>query len=439
MNNNFRWTSLLIALTTAAAVAGCSGLAAFSQKTGEAEQTDGGKSGIVQSPSPNPSQSNPISNQPELYKSGVTKNANSAKIQALLTRFKLVNNQTIYTWGAASKGTLRVYRSTDGGKNWADISPRPAVQMSDADDNLFAASDSQHLMLFPFQKDGFRKTMYSKDGGKSWSEGPALKYAMSAETSFISATQGFLLTETDAAMGRSGKVFYKTKDGGATWQKLMDNASSSLSSEDERAKGLLPQYGFTGYGVSFRDAKNGWAPLQSREGTPHLARTKDGGGTWKLVDLSKAGDWSRGNPQITAAPTFFGKDRKQGWMPLRLQKDKTSDIGGFRTVNGGDSWSYVPFAADLPSSNMVGVPVFVSADEGWFWNGTGLMHTADGAKSWVEIGRDPVFAKSLTTFPNLKQLEFTDSLHGWALLASQDQSHSRLIKSEDGGRSWIII
>ncbi|RUT29118.1 hypothetical protein EJP77_15465 [Paenibacillus zeisoli] len=368
------------------------------------------------------------------------KGAKSAQIQALLTGFKLVGDRTIFTWGKASKGSVRVYRSGDAGKTWTDISPSPAVSAVDAD-STFAAWDERHLLLLSAQNNGTRKVMHSKDGGKTWSSGPVLPYAINAETALISSTQGYLLTESDAAMGHSGKTFYKTANGGVTWTKVMDNSEASLPREEEAKKGLMPQYGFTGYGVSFRDLKHGWVPMQSRDGVPRLVRTTDGGVSWKLVDLSKAANWDGNNPQITAAPVFFGKNHLQGWMPLSIHKDKAYDIGGFRTRDGGESWVYLPFEQNIPEGSRIAdcSPVFVSPDKGWFWNGTELKTTVNGAKSWQVLKVNSEFKKSISSFPEMKELQFTDARHGWVLLTSEDSEHSRLLKTEDGGITWEIV
>ncbi|MNX11418.1 BNR/Asp-box repeat protein [compost metagenome] len=460
MKLNLKWMYMLLTLSMAVTTAGCSGAGdsnngvnstvqntKSNQGTGAAGQssnqnTGNTKQSAEQSTEQSTGQSNSESggNKTAGVNGPSTKEAKSAQIQALLTGFKLIGDRTVFTWGKASKGSLRVYRSDDAGKSWTDISPTPAISAMDLDSSTFAASDERHLLVLPFQKNGTRKVMYSKDGGKTWSSGPSLSYAIDAETAFISPTQGYLLTESDAAMGHSGKTFYKTTNGGVNWTKVMDNSEVSQSNEEEAKKGLMPQYGFTGYGVSFRDAKNGWAPMQSREGTPHLVRTRDGGVTWKRVDLSHAANWN-GNPQITAAPEFFGKSRLQGWMPLSLHKDKAYDIGGFRTKDGGETWVYLPFEENIPEGSYVmdSGPVFVSADEGWFWNGTELKATVDGAKSWQVLKVNSEFTQSLASFPEMKDLQFTDARHGWVLLTSADREHSRLLKTEDGGRTWVII
>ncbi|WP_433944002.1 VPS10 domain-containing protein [Paenibacillus sp. SN-8-1] len=464
MKLNLKWMYMLLTLSMAVTAAGCSGAGdsnngvsttaqntKSNQGTGAAGQRSGQSTGqgagdVKQSPEQSTDQGTGESssesggNKTTAADHPSAKGAKSAQIQALLTGFKLVGDRTVFTWGKAAKGSLRVYRSDDAGKTWTDISPTPAIAAMDMDNSTFTASDERHLLLLPSQNDGTRKVVYSKDGGKTWSSGPSLPYAINAETAFISSTQGYLLIESDAAMGHSGKAFYKTANGGATWKKVMDNSEASLSKEEEAKKGLMPQYGFTGYGVSFRDAKNGWAPMQSREGTPHLVRTRDGGVTWKLVDLSQKANWN-GNPQITAAPEFFGTNRLQGWMPLSIHKNNAYDVGGFRTTDGGESWAYIPFEQNIPESSnaMDSGPVFVSPDQGWFWNGTELKATVNGGKSWQVLKVNSEFTKSLASFPEMMDLQFTDARHGWMLLASAGREHSRLLKTEDGGTTWVII
>ncbi|WP_068620093.1 WD40/YVTN/BNR-like repeat-containing protein [Paenibacillus tuaregi] len=449
MMNNNSWIRIMLTLAVTVSVAGCSGQSASDSK-GQAQQQTAAPNSSTSAQN-NGTRGGQVSGETQLpadagktdgAKTDGAKNVKStrAQIQARLAGFKLIDNKTLFAWGSASKGSLRIYRSEDGGKNWTDISPSPSISAEGNDRDIFVAADKQHLLLFPSsEKNGFRGVMYSSDGGNTWKKGAALKEMMAGETAFISGTHGYLLTETDAAMGHSGKVFYKTTDGGATWLKVMDNASTSLGAEEEAKRGLLPQYGFTGYGVSFRDGKHGWVPLQSREGVPHLARTRDGGVTWKLVDLSKAADWEGGNPQITSAPSFFGKDRKVGWMPVQVNKDNKIDIGGFRTTDGGESWSYISFEPGIPSTERPGVPVFVSAQMGWFWNGAQLLHTADGAKSWQNIKVNSVLTDTLASMPELRTMQFTDSIHGWILAASADNLHSRLLKTEDGGRTWAVV
>jgi hypothetical protein len=175
------------------------------------------------------------------------------------------------------------------------------------------------------------------DASKYWAHKFPGITADAAYVSFVDERRGFLLATSDPAAGLMKKKFYGTNDGGHRWHVL------SLPS----ARSYYPT------GISFQSRKVGWitATYHGGDDCP-LYRTQDGGETWQLQRLPIPAGYLGGYAD-SYPPVFIGKDRKRGYLPIKLvrHEPKPGHIAwvNYESTDGGASWH-------LPASGIPSVP-----------------------------------------------------------------------------------
>jgi photosystem II stability/assembly factor-like uncharacterized protein len=240
---------------------------------------------------------------------------------------------------------------------------------------------------------------------------------------FASAQVGYV------AMAHGGEGFLdKTTNGGHHWAPV-----------------AIPRELSAVRTVWFADEQHGWlGPLW---GTPVMARTDDGGQTWKMLDLRPTLKGKADNPNNWQHLGFWAWDRDH----VLLAGDKglilrTADGGATwqatagpdlaaravsfcdrehglmvgpagataRTGDGGATWEAVPSGAP----NDLTAVACVSPTEGWatgmaVYKGAPsytvagcLLHTTDGGRTWKNAS--PVGS-------GLRSVFFLDAKHGWAV------------------------
>jgi photosystem II stability/assembly factor-like uncharacterized protein len=278
----------------------------------------------------------------------------------------------------ADHAWIGLVKTSDGGKTWQrvrvpkEVMPALGVdpsRWSDPDYREFAYDEQLGHTKFISWEHGWLYVMYGKiglwetmDGGLTWVKAPTEDFAWSV---FLNAKDGWVLLGSD-----EGSTYqnYITRDGGKTWQ-----ACGPLVRE--RFYDLRNPY--------FLTAKLGWAftshwtGAKAEEG---LARTEDGGCTWKTI-WTASGNMRR----VTDGEIFF-LDKDEGWIvPLTAG-------GLFHTVNGGVSWE--PVAVPGASDEKFDSVFFQSHGEGWLTapscEDEKLYETVDGGRSWTQVEKGKV-------------------------------------------------
>lgn len=186
-----------------------------------------------------------------------------------------VNSNVAYAMsaGPAEQGQARIYKTTDGGKNWS-------LQWSDTTKGIFldgmAFWDATHGLAFSDPIEGKLVILRTEDGRQWERVDPAnIPPVLSGEASFAASGTSIAVEGTSNAWiatggGREARVF-RTTDGGRNWQ--VSGAGIPAG----------PSAGF--FGIAFADARRGIAvagdyniPRSSGDVT---MVTADGGVTWK--------------------------------------------------------------------------------------------------------------------------------------------------------------
>lgn len=172
-----------------------------------------------------------------------------------------------------------VYKSTDGGKTWANVGLRATKYISRI---LVDPTDSQHVIVGAlgdvFADSPDRGVFVTFDGGKTWSKtlygGPSsgvsdLAMSPAAPSVIYAGIWEFQRRPWTFRSGGASDGIYRSADGGRTWTRLTGNGLPS---------GIT---GRIGLAVAPSDAKRVYALIESKHGI--LWRSDDDGTTWKLV------------------------------------------------------------------------------------------------------------------------------------------------------------
>lgn len=290
-------------------------------------------------------------------------------------------------------------------------------------------------LLFAEGQDGWladEKSLWkSGDGGASWS----LAYAGQDPTdiiqqlSFRDARAGWILRPSG---------LYQTADGGASWTRLptpLDYPKGSVSGFH-----FLPD-GQTGWlaGGAYRPVSrqellenqypnNLLAPAgdgSSRVLQQAILTTKDGGKNWHRQPLpAEAG--------VVYGVAFNGGGRGVAY----------GSSGLFYTDDGGGRWKSASFDKGCVDEQFINFPeskpvaVAFNGDElAWLsWDDGRLMKSEDGGRTWCDLLRPEEVWPAGEQNAYFVKLHFTGPSLGWGLKANGD-----LHKTTDGGRTWARL
>ncbi len=425
---------------------------------------------------------------------------------------------TIY---AANSG---LWRSVDGGRTWRLVYPDPAsvTAIEMADDHAgtrFATSDgiyrritalavdpADSRTLFAALAEGGRTALYvSADWGKSWKKdadlaGPATKILVdpgspardrtlyvALENSIAVRTSGrweqgpvppsagpfrevsggfppgggkpviYALT----TFGREGPdLLYISHDGGKTWR-LTSLLQSVQAYPAPRLAAVAacaahPDVAYASYS-RLQDSPS------ARESYFGVARTDDGGATWKLVwHESRTGAPALHDAWISArfGPGWAGNPLDIGVSPKDPNLCFGTDFGRtMRTRDGGATWDAV-YSRKIPDSGYATTGLDVTTNYGVHFDpfdsrrvfisytDIGLFRSEDGGKSWISatVGVPKEWVN--TTY----WVEFDPAVKGrlWAAMsgthdlprpkmwrrADPEKYRGGVCVSDDGGRTW---
>jgi photosystem II stability/assembly factor-like uncharacterized protein len=218
----------------------------------------------------------------------------------------------------------------------------------------------------------------------------------------------------DAGMGHVYVALFRTADGGASWEILVDPHTST----DLQACGKT--------GMAFRTDQTGWVTFDcgGRYDIPFLDRTADGGSTWGTLELpppeADPDLYGQGAACWPHSPTLF--EPGVGVLALECARwdgdTRSTEAYLYSTSDGGVSWETGPYPG--------GKLTLIDRDTGWAL-GRQIHRTTDGGRSWTlvkEVNWDGQFS-------------FLNGELGWAVARAEEKI--ALVKTTDGCRTWDEI
>ena len=286
-----------------------------------------------------------------------------------------------WTRNSASIGN-GIYRSTDGGDNWTYLGLPESERIS-------------KILIDPKEKDTVyvcvpgklwsdsedRGVYKTTDGGKTWNKilrgaNPSTGCSMMSmspddpKTLFAGMwdfrRKGWTFRSGgENSTAPSGSAFYRTTDGGATWNDL----------DEKSAKGLPPKpWGRIAVTIAPSKASVVYALIESPRSA--LFRSDDGGKTWEERDRS---NWMVWRPFYFANLIVDPKNAEKVYKPdLTLIM---SEDGGksFSAIGGGAHGDFHDVWVDPENTNRL-----IAGDDGGVW------YSYDGGSTWWKANNLPI-------------------------------------------------
>lgn len=313
-------------------------------------------------------------------------NANSLPNDALIYSIAIARSNHALVFASTNRG---VFKSTDEGVNWQNISGNlPNLQtrylaVNHSNSNIIYLTLTSPPGVEPWQGGVWKTT----NGGASWQQRASGLYVHVGGTNEpfeVSSNYRMLVMDDQNSetlyTGNLGwwlPTLYRSTDGGATWQELLDGATID--------KGWLP------WGISVESiAVHPSNPNVIFFGTSgYVLRTLDGGANWRQAYTDKIGDAWRGRGiEITLCNRIVFDEQHPDTFYVG-----SYDIAGLRTTDGGNTFSPLQsadggfgtiwdFAIDPARSNVI----FTASGEAFGSQGS-VMKSTDWGATWTNLNR----------------------------------------------------
>jgi len=340
----------------------------------------------------------------------------------------------------------RVYRTSDGGRNWQGVLTIPNGSLTAGWSWFF--DDRRAVVVNTFRPARIYRTI---DGGASWQAA-----ALPPANPGLALTAGYFISTTDGWVlmggGRIGASFealslYQTRDGGLHWSEVSHSTWRQAPSDG------LPMTSYITH-LSFRDSSNGWIigtklELRADGGLsmsgPVIYLTRDGGHSWHAEELASAPGYNLADGQAEA-PLFLPGDTEGflpvliGGLPLPPGSPPRSGYGRmvlYVTRDGGQSWSSPAVLPVLPPTDARISGGFLSDSYWWLAGGQEIWVTQDAGKIWAHL------RPQLPEGGRFGDVSFIAPNHAYGVLvtgpATAALARASNLESIDGGASWHSV
>jgi len=350
-------------------------------------------------------------------------------------------------WGFSSAA---VWITRDGTRTWRDVTPRAESFRETGYEWYGGFVDANHAWLLystQWRPPLFSciasdaSVWYTTDGGQTWKTSRPLMHSLAD----MSCSASFNMTDTETgwlsingfytgAGPHTTAEFFRTTDGGTTWNAVEPRWSDSAGSYSRDTPGWLSErvfYDRTGWQlINMSDC---W-PCYGNTPAPAYYLTRDGGFSWSIHLL----------PPPSAAPRLFEQYLLCEPYQLNLlteevvrlklacsqiderQEPRARDFL-YSTTDGGMTWNSLELPrASADMSDYDARMIFFDADHGLLL-GREMWRTADGGVTWQHIN----------TVTWEAQFSFVDPSHGWAIARAEDVT--ALVYTINGGEDWQLI
>ncbi len=289
-----------------------------------------------------------------------------------------VDRRTAWVSGgsATEGGPGRVFRTTDGGRTWRDVSPAGAAGLMFRDVEAHSARVAVVLAIGPGDASRIYRTT---DGGATWDEAfvnrdPAAFYNCMAF--YPDGRHGLVMG--DPVDGRF--QILATRDSGRSWRVLPDDAMPQAPTE----------YGFAASGDCLVTAGH-TAYFGTGGGASRVFSSTDLGRSWTATDSTLAAGESAG----VFALAF--RTPREGVAVGGDFADPGDGVEAVATTRGGRTWrragDLTHLAEDAAYLAGRGHPLLVTGESGEV-RGTSL--STDGGRTWTRVGETGYHALDCT-------------------------------------------
>jgi photosystem II stability/assembly factor-like uncharacterized protein len=244
------------------------------------------------------------------------------------------SDRVAYALSIGSGETSRIYKTRDGGANWA-------LQFANTDPKVFldamAFRDADHGFAFSDSVDGQFVILATSNGGTAWERIPAdrLPPALPGEGAFAASGTNLAVQGANVWIGTTASRVLRSIDGGRSWSVAQTPIATG------NATGI--------FSVAFKDATHGVVVggdyTKESQAGDNAAFTADGGVTWTLgkgiAGFRSVAAWAPGTRWLLAiGPTGadWSIDDGRSWTAMPLN----APAG---TPAGFDTLSFAPGTA----------------------------------------------------------------------------------------------
>jgi photosystem II stability/assembly factor-like uncharacterized protein len=340
---------------------------------------------------------------------------------------EMVTATTGWSWVDPSE----LWRTTDGGAHWTNVSPPPLPDRMPTYTDTPYLLDANDAWIAESGQGGtasaapYITTFRTIDGGKTWQEGASVP-GLSPKLFFIDQSHGWLLLSPQGSSATdSAAMLYSTDDAGLHWT-IKSSATVTVGIES----------------MIFSSLTTGW--ITGVGGI--LLVTHDAGVTWQIQRLPVT---------PTAVSTismlqFF--DPQHGiayWSPSWTDSGSLPPMELLVTSDGGTTW----VVRLIPGERRVQWEgSFVDPNHGWVIAGSAgefqavpavslpLYKTDDGGLTWVRVPTKVVWHSGFNDVGPIDIVRFVDRNNGFAVREKDmTYSHVQWLKTTDGGLTWTVM
>jgi photosystem II stability/assembly factor-like uncharacterized protein len=351
-----------------------------------------------------------------------------------LYQINMLNTNDGWGWATGQGDTSQLLRTADGGQTWTDVTPQGQFTYYGS---FFLNAQAAWLL---FYNSGSNKggAMRTTDGGKNWSTLPENDLLGNARLQFTSPDEGLAETAGVGA-GNAYLNFYRTRDGGLSWEPVLITAPSP---EPGLPPGTVHLCNICGDSLYYDPARAiiAYGDLASDPaGVVRLSISTDLGQSWKDLKLPLPDPKYADGLVAPIAPTFFGSE---GVLPVNIIKYNTDGSLAFSVLvlyashDGGQSWQADPALLENQDAQINSVEV-LSEKIAIVRCNKNLCSTSDGAQSWQSLASSLDFSQAAAGPDYISQFSFVDPSNGWAI--SGESGATNLWKTTDGGASWTKL
>jgi photosystem II stability/assembly factor-like uncharacterized protein len=266
----------------------------------------------------------------------------------------------------------------DGGRRWHTVYATHAMRVAAV--SFVSASQGYRLTQ---DRGGAAALAYTADGGATWSPRTVPCVPQSTRAlSFVTRTTGFLACASTAAAG-GATVVWSTTDGGAAWRRV----AADIAGRPTGLAFLTAARGFLGttrglYGT--RDAGRVWLPVGAPPILGHTPTTFVGRAAAQVYLLVEGRVWSLAPSARAFGMVYPAPAPRAGLAAVGRRLFGLEPVGAQTAVvmsrDGGRRWTltgYLPAAATAVRSNgrgalwAVGPKLYLSGNDGRTWHATG--------------------------------------------------------------------